>query len=300
MKNFFNIQIAIIVLLIISTKSKDKSEGIDLDLRYHDRGIKSHTIEVNDNDFDATIQYGVFHRWLIIFYAKTCGFCKQVKSNLDKIIEDKNYISKNDIRFASLDIDYNLQTQIRFNITGIPLIIMVENNEMITFDIFPNEKNLINFIQTDNFSEYRNVKTFPARLKYNEFIKNLIIFSLNYYVNQINTFLNKKKIPFKFTNTSFLAYSISIVSFLMVVSFIAIIKCYYCCQRKRKANENKDKEKEKELNEEKEEEEINNENNSEEMKKTAEEKKEKEMNEKIKKDSKDEGNKKKEKKKKKE
>jgi low affinity Fe/Cu permease len=174
---------------------------------------------------------------------------------------------------------------------------MVENNEMITYDMFPNEKNLINFIQTENFSEYRNVKTFPARLKYDEFIKQLIIFSLNYYVNKINNFLYQKKIPFKFTNTSFLVYSISIVSFLMVVFFIAIIKC--CCSGKSKKKESK--ELEEKLNEEKEEiKEVSNENNSEEMKKAAEEQKEKEMNEKNKKENKDEGNKKKEKKKKKE
>ena len=297
MKIFFNIQITFIFLLLISTKSKDKSEIIDLDLKYHERGIKSHTIVVNDSDFDATIQYGVFHRWLIIFYAETCNFCKQVKSTIDKIIEDKNYISKNDIRFASLDIDYNLQTQIRFNITGIPLIVMVENNEMITYDMFPNEKNLIDFIQTENFSEYRNVKTFPARLKYDEFIQKLIIFTLNYYVNKINNFLYQKKIPFKFTNTSFLAYSISIGSFLMVVFVIVTIKC--CCSGKSKNKEIK--ELEEKLNEEKEEiKEVSNENNSEEMKKAAEEQKEKEMNEKNKKDNKDEGNKKKEKKKKKE
>jgi thiol-disulfide isomerase/thioredoxin len=297
MKIFLITQISLIFVLIISTKSKDKSENIDLDLRYTDRGIKSHTIVVNDSDFDATIQYGVFHRWLIIFYAETCNFCKQIKSMIDKIIEDKNYINKNDIRFASLDIDYNLQTQIRFNITGIPLIVMVEDNKMITYDMFPNEKLLIEFIQTDNFSEYRNVKTFPARLKYDEFIKKLIIFSLNYYVGQINNFLDKKKIPFKFTNTSFLVYSISIVSFLMVVFFIAIIKC--CCSGKSIKKESK--EQEEKLNEEKEEiKEMKNGNNSEEMKKAAEEKKEKEMNEKSIKDNKDEGNKKKEKKKKKE
>ena len=298
MKIVFIFQISIYVLLIISTKSNDKTHEINLDLTYHDRGIKSHTIEVNDSDFDATIQYGIFHRWLIIFYAKTCSFCKQVKQTIDKIIEDKNYINRNDIKFASIDIDYNLQTQVRFNITGIPLVVMVENNEMITYDMFPNEKNLINFIQTQNFSEYRNVKTFPARLKYDEFIKNLIIFSLNFYVGKINKFLVKKKIPFQFTNTSFLVYSISICSFLMVVFFIAIIKC--CCEGKKKKES---KELEKKLNEEKEEikeMDKNNENDSEEMKKAAEEKKEKEMNDKTKKDNKDEGNKKKEKKKKKE
>ena len=298
MKIFFSFQITIIALLIISTKAKDKSEKIDLDLKSHNRGQKSHTIDINDSNIDATIQYGVFHRWLIIFYAETCKFCKQVKSILDKIIEDKNYINKNDIRFASLDIDYNLQTQIRFNITGIPLIVMVENNEMITYDMFPTEQNLINFIQTENFSEYRNFKTFPARLKYDEFIKKLIVFTLNYYVKQINDFLKKKKIPFKFTNTSFLVYSISIISFLMVVSFIAIVKC--CCSGKSKAKESK--EVEEKLNGEKEEIKDIEDTNSEEMKKAAEEKKEKEMNEKIKKDNKvvGDGNKKKEKKKKKE
>ena len=298
MKIFFNIQIVIIGFLIISTKAKDKSKNIDIDLTYHNKGQKSHTIDINDSNIDATIQYGVFHRWLIIFYAETCSFCKQVKSIIDKIIEDKNYISKNDIRFASLDIDYNLQTQIRFNITGIPLIVMVENNEMITYDMFPIEKNLIDFIQTENFSEYRNVKTFPARLKYDEFIKKLIVFTLNYYVKQINDFLKNKKIPLKLTNTSFLVYSISICSFLMVVFFIAIIKC--CCSGKIHLKQSK--ELEEKLNEEKEEKKEINDINSEEMKKAAEEKKEKEMEEKSKKDNKGEsdGNKKKEKKKKKE
>lgn len=303
MKSFYNITLIIFYFLIFLIKSQPKNDNIiDLDLTFHDTGRKSQTIILNDYNFDSLVQNGNLNRWLVIFFSETSSFCKQIKSIIDKIIEEKKYKKINNIKFGSMDIDNNLQSLIRFNITGVPYIIIVENNKMTQFQMFPIEQNIINFIETE-IDEFIDMKDFIKQLSLFEFIRDLSIFTLRYYVEKINSFLNKKKINVEFNIITFLLFTTFFISSFIILFMLCIIKCF--CNRKiiKKKDTNKDKKiknnKEDEINKE---DDINNEDN-EEIKKKLEEKKEKEMKEKEKKENKsnnNDDNKKKEKKKKKE
>ena len=102
-----------------------------IDFTYKDTNRKSQTIELTNYNLDSLVKNGEENRWLIIFYAETCSFCKTVKSLIDKIIEEKKYKNVNNIKFGSVDVDYNLYLQMRFNVTGILVFLLAENNKMI-------------------------------------------------------------------------------------------------------------------------------------------------------------------------
>ena len=70
---------------------------------------------------------------------------------------------------------------------------MVENNTMYELDLYPNEKNLINFIRTDFRNVTKDLKPFPHIniLKYH-----FILFknSLSFIVEKLNEYLEKRKV----------------------------------------------------------------------------------------------------------
>ena len=58
----------------------------------------------------------------------------------------------------------NSLTNVRFNITGVPYMILVQNNTMYELDLFPNFDNLKNFVNT-NFSEVKDeLKPLPVKV----------------------------------------------------------------------------------------------------------------------------------------
>ena len=117
--------------------------------------------ELNDMIFDLYIEKGEKYRWFILFYLRTCGYCRKAKKEIEKIF--KNYTNTK-TRFAELEIDDNVMSNVRFNISGVPHIILVENNKMLTLEKYPNEKNLIEFLNT-SFNDVKDeIVDFPKKL----------------------------------------------------------------------------------------------------------------------------------------
>lgn len=284
----------------LQKKSEKKYEYINLDII--DTKRKSQTIPLNISNFDLIIKNGTQNRWLVIFYAETCGFCKKVKSLIDKIIEEKNYKSINNIKFASIDTDYNLKLKTRFDITGIPSIILIENNKILEIPNFPHEKTLIKSIEIENIETAKGVRDFPQEISLYLFIKKIVIHSLTYYNGKTNKLLKKHNINIQLNFKIFFSLILIFCSIISIMILIGLNKLFYNNENVTVMSNNKS---DNNINLEKKVDENKNlgNNNSEELKKIIEEKKEQEIKEKMDK-SKDNNNKvefnKKEKKKKKE
>ena len=256
-------------------------------------------IELNDSNFDSIIQDGNNNRWFILFYLETCYHCHRAKEVLNRILELRDYEIINNIKFAEIEININSKSDVRFNISKTPYIILVENNTMYELDLYPNEKNLKNFISTDLRNVTKDLKPFPHIniLKYH-----FILFknTLSFIVEKLNEYLEKKKINFKFSISTFiLGYIFACFAIWTTVVYLAL-KC-----TDSRINNIKKNKSERKNNSEIKEDKINNDNtgDSEEKKKIKEE--EKEIKEAISKENNIEYNKnigviKKEKKKKKE
>ena len=305
-----NLSLILFLFLINNINSEEpqtqeplKKKVIDVDLTYTDTGRKSQTIPLTGSNFDSLVQGGNNGRWLIIFYAETSKYCKKLKSLIDKIIEEKKYKSVNNIKFGSVDLDANIFLQVRFNITGIPFIYIIENNKMIEIPNFPSEENIIKYIETENFDSFEHTKNFEPDLSFYVFFKRLMVNSLSYLTRKTNQLLKKHNIDYQLGMTSCFLSIVFMCSIIATIIFILIIKC---CEGKEVVKKGKEDKKEENIvneNNEEEKNNINNENNEEENKKIIEEKKEKEMKEKLNEENnkkEKEGSKKKEKKKKKE
>ena len=117
--------------------------------------------ELNDFTFDYLISEGKKYRWLIFFYLSTCGHCEHAKEEILKIY--KNY-SETNIRFAKMEIQKSWTASLRFNISGVPYIILVENNKIYELQKYPNDKNLIEFLNT-SFNDVKDeIVDFPKQM----------------------------------------------------------------------------------------------------------------------------------------
>jgi thioredoxin 1 len=81
-------------------------------------------IHVSEDSFDiAVIKSPV--PVLVDFWATWCGPCKMIAPILDEIAKEK----EGKIRIAKIDVDQNPALAARFNIRGIPTMILFKNGE---------------------------------------------------------------------------------------------------------------------------------------------------------------------------
>jgi len=298
----FNFILILLFLSLLQVKLKDSINISHINsTKEHEMDEIAEVIELDDSNFDSIIQDGINNRWFILFYLETCYHCYRAKEVLNRILELRDYQIVNNIKFAEIEINRNSKTDIRFNISGTPYIIIVENNTMYELDLYPNEKNLINFIGIDFRNVTKDLKPFPHIniLKYH-----FILFknTLSFFVDKLNEFLENKKINFKFNILTFILGYIIICFAIWATVIYLVLKC----TDSKKVNIKKNN-LEKKTNSKIKEDKYNNDNtgDSEEKKKIKEEEKEKEIkgsinNENNKEDNKNGNEIKKEKKKKKE
>lgn len=317
MKENYLFKIILLSFLLLEIKTEElntsNSNKIIIDLtKIEDTERESHSIVLTDSNFDSIIQNGNQNRWMILFYTENCGFCKQLKSLLNKIIEEKKFKDINNLKFGSIDVNYNLRLQTRFEIKNIPILILVENNKMLQISNVPIEESLIKAIEIEDISAIEHAKDIPPELSLYLFLKNLFINSLDIIKNFVNQILNTYKIKYNFTIKSFFISLVCICFLFTALFFYLITSC--CCKEstpKKEVKKEENKESENKINEIKDKEKKKDDDNgyngdhkdNEEGKKIIEEKKEKEMKEKINEEKKNinkEQPKKKEKKKKKE
>ena len=210
---------------VIDNKTKEKEkvvlENMDEENGYF-TGSKIH--DLNDLFFDYMIRDGKIYRWFILFYSKTCGHCMRAKREIKKVFEELK--SNDSLRFAQIEAYDNTMTNVRFNITGVPYIIIVENNTMHELDLYPNYENLKKFIFT-NFSEVKDeLKPFPKKVRFHYVAWVIFKQTLDSVTASVNKFLTKKNIKIQFNPYAF----ILTVLLTIVICCIGCVKCcMYCC-----------------------------------------------------------------------
>ena len=181
--------------------------------------------ELNDITFDYIIREGKIYRWFILFYSRSCGHCRRAKKEILKIFDDYKNISN--LRFAEMEAYQNTMTNVRFNITGVPYMILVENSTIYEMDLFPNYDNLKDFIFT-NFSEVEEeLKPLPRKVKFAYVAYLILKQTLDDITDNFNKFLKRKGINFQFNTLGFVAVIVS----LIILCCWGVIHCclQYCC-----------------------------------------------------------------------
>ena len=161
--------------------------------------------ELSDMTFEDTINAGKYYKWCIIFYLKTCGHCKRAKNARDKIFKK---VSDPKVRFAQLETEENMITNIRFNITAVPYIVLIENNSMLELEKYPNEENLLNFCQS-NFSNFeKEIIPYPKPIGMGKVSWIMFRETINSLIHQINYYLKKYGINHQMDFNEFLILAV--------------------------------------------------------------------------------------------
>ena len=199
----------------IENENENEEEGYYSSSKIH---------ELNDITFDYIIRDGKIYRWFIIFYSRSCGHCKRAKKEISKIFETYNNISN--LRFAQMEAYQNTVTNIRFNISGVPYMILVENGSMYEMDLFPNYENLKDFIFT-NFTEVEgDLKPIPRKVKFAYVAWVILKQTLDDVTNNFNIFLSNKGIKFQFNTYGFIG---CILGLIILCCWGMIHCCLRCC-----------------------------------------------------------------------
>ena len=180
--------------------------------------------DLSDIIFDYMIRDGKIYRWFILFYSKTCGHCRRAKKEITKVFEDLK--NNSTLRFAQMEAYDNTLTNVRFNITGVPYIILIENNSILELDLFPNYENLKNFIST-NFSEVKEeLKPLPKRVKFTYVAWVIFKQTLDSITESFNNLLKRHNINIKFNSLTFVITVLTTI----ILCCIGMVKCcVYCC-----------------------------------------------------------------------
>ena len=203
------------------TKEKVVLENLDEEKGYF-TGSKIH--DLNDLFFDYMIRDGKIYRWFILFYSKTCGHCMRAKREIKKVFEELK--SNDSLRFAQIEAYDNTMTNVRFNITGVPYIIIVENNTMHELDLYPNYENLKKFIFT-NFSEVKDeLKPFPKKVRFHYVAWVIFKQTLDSVTASVNKFLTKKNVKIQFNPYAFI---LTVLITIIACCFGCVKFCIYCC-----------------------------------------------------------------------
>ena len=199
----------------IENENENEEEGYYSSSKIH---------ELNDITFDYIIRDGKIYHWFIIFYSRSCGHCKRAKKEISKIFETYNNISN--LRFAQIEAYQNTVTNIRFNISGVPYMILVENGSMYEMDLFPNYENLKDFIFT-NFTEVEgDLKPIPRKVKFAYVAWVILKQTLDDVTNNFNIFLSNKGIKFQFNTYGFIG---CILGLIILCCWGMIHCCLRCC-----------------------------------------------------------------------
>ena len=171
------------------------------------------------DSFDTALQNSIKERkkLFVIFYINHCSYCAHsIKVLKEQVI--KNYDDEDEIEFGSVNLDKqsNVWLGVRFNITKIPFIILIENKRMYKFreQLFE-EPIVLKFINDEkNFEDSFDI---PESVDWGT--KFMIVF--NEFTQKIKeimqSLLDKYKINIQWNNTMtyiLLAFILMILLFL--------------------------------------------------------------------------------------
>ena len=84
--------------------------------------VGANTVEVTDNNFDTEVLKASVPV-LVDFWAEWCGPCKAIAPTIDAVARDYQGRAK----ITKLNVDQNIATSSRYNIKGIPTLLLFKN-----------------------------------------------------------------------------------------------------------------------------------------------------------------------------
>jgi thiol-disulfide isomerase/thioredoxin len=191
-------------------------------------------IEVNHSQLNKMIlsnKDSINKKILVLFYIDECENCPQALNVLNSLSEEE-YKNNNEIIFTKVNCnsDTNIFINMRFNITNIPHILIINGNFYSNLGTYPDKYNIKNFIQEVGNKE--RLLPLPDEINSFDIIINNILDNLSsFFIQKLNINLGRTSMAI-----------ILIILFLFILYFLIRLFskicccCYCCCRKKEKIN----------------------------------------------------------------
>lgn len=136
--SFININPYILLIILITLLSNISSSK------------KVMILEADQLDSQIKIASESNYKLFLLFYANNCQYCTMALKILKNQIV-KNFEDEDEISFGSINLDEqkNIWLGLRFNVTRIPYVVLIENKKMYLYNYNFDEKAVINFINEE-------------------------------------------------------------------------------------------------------------------------------------------------------
>ena len=202
--------------------------------------ISKKLVELNNESFNRMVEANKYEKnkkLLVIFYTKNCLHCREAINIISKEIIDKY---KNDIRidFGKVDCDLreNIWLNLRFNITRIPYIIIIQGDYFYELNSHYDKFELNYFI--NDIKDKRELLRIPDDVNLVE--KRIII--LKYTINYFEKFFEKyfririSKNIIIFILIIFLLLLLWIIKYFLELCCCNFLLCKICRKKQEKKN----------------------------------------------------------------
>ncbi len=188
--------------------------------------IKARITELNDDNFENLVNLTQNHLVnAIIFQSEECSECKDAYKIFEKTFEKVN---QNKYKFFKIDCIQNIYTCLRFNITRLPNILILENGFYYQDSNYLTDYSFLSFLNEEKNQE--RGKSIPNSYTYSEMFFN----SLNDIFSMMNRFIRLQifslfGVKVQWDNYHTIMLILGIILLVTLVEFIILL----CCLRKK-------------------------------------------------------------------
>ena len=185
-------------------------------------------------------------KWFVIFYVDTCNYCKNALETLKEDVIPL-YENNDNVRFGAINANQNVWMSIRFNITYIPYMIMIEKGKMYEFKSHFSPDSFEQFINEEKNAE--DAKPIPEKNTYFFMLKTVMRESFIMIKMNLESFLKKHGYDVKIND--YMMGGIIAVSLISMILMENWLLKFICGGKKKvaKKGEEKKEEAKKEKNE---------------------------------------------------
>lgn len=188
----------------------------------------SKIFNLTDSDFESLTKRGESNPWLVMFYVSTCHYCKLGNQMIEKAAKLTEKDGDN-ISYGRIECNENIYECLRFNITKVPTIIIIDKGYFFEESNYLTETSLINFIKSEK--EVEKGRQLPPVFGYLQFFMRSLqetMIHLNKYMKEFSK--NKLGVDIDWGN----GHSMILFAGLFVVTFIIEFYLFTLCLKKKK------------------------------------------------------------------